>query len=149
MYINQMEVSMDNNPVELTFGERLQDLRKKRKLSQEYVGKVIGVDRTTVGSYENDEMYPRYENIVKLAELFNVSYDYLFGYVEVDINASMNELYASLGTRSFTINDFNKHALSLDDENRKYLLKALLALEYGWSIDISKLFKSITISIED
>ena len=59
--------------------ERLTRLRKERYPSQEEVAKLLGVDRTTYGKYENGGIRPPYDMLMKLSELFNVSADYILG----------------------------------------------------------------------
>lgn len=42
----------------MTLGERLKAARIREKLSQEFVAKEVGVHRTTIGKYENNECLP-------------------------------------------------------------------------------------------
>lgn len=59
--------------------ERLRELRKKVNLTQAAVGKMIGVDQRTYGNYElgNRDMSP--EVLIKLADFYGVTIDYLLG----------------------------------------------------------------------
>lgn len=50
----------------MTLGNRLSIARKKVGLSQEYVANQIGVHRTTIGKYENDECEPSLDVIKKI-----------------------------------------------------------------------------------
>ena len=59
--------------------ERLKNLRIKKGLYQKDVAAVLGVDRTTYVKYENGDSEPSYDVLSKLADLFNVSVDYLLG----------------------------------------------------------------------
>ncbi len=61
----------------MNFGDRLQELRNKTNLRQEDVAKKIGVGRTTYAMYEQGKREPDYETLLKIAELFGVSTDYL------------------------------------------------------------------------
>ncbi|MFD2171537.1 helix-turn-helix domain-containing protein [Tumebacillus lipolyticus] len=65
------------------FPQRLKELRKSKKLSQESLGKEVGIDRTSISHYENseenDERIPRLDTLKKLADFFDVTYDYLLG----------------------------------------------------------------------
>jgi DNA-binding NtrC family response regulator len=63
-----------------TFSTRLKKLRKKHKMSQDDVAKYLGVKRAAVTSYEMGDNKPPVESIVKLAELFEVTTDYLLCY---------------------------------------------------------------------
>lgn len=60
------------------FGERLKRLRKDNDLTQSQLAKQIGVVPSAVGKYERfPESYPSVEALIKIADFFNVSLDYL------------------------------------------------------------------------
>lgn len=61
----------------MTFGERLKILRKDFGISQDELGKKIGVARTSVANYETNRNYPTSEVLEKLSDVFDVSIDYL------------------------------------------------------------------------
>lgn len=61
------------------FSERIKELRESRGLSQEAVGKIIGVKRYSVYAYEKGKCYPDVEHLMALADYFEVSTDYLLG----------------------------------------------------------------------
>ena len=52
-------------------------LRQQHKLSQSEVARRINISSSAVSAYEADVMSPSLETLVKLAELFHVSTDYL------------------------------------------------------------------------
>lgn len=60
-------------------GKRLKKLRRDRNLSQQEIGDLLGVSGATIGRYESDKMEPGSEAIVRLADYFNVTTDYLLG----------------------------------------------------------------------
>lgn len=66
----------------MTFGERLKDLRKKRSLTQSQLGEKLNVTKASISGYENDTRSPDRETLVKIAEIFNVTTDYLLGRTE-------------------------------------------------------------------
>ena len=63
----------------MDFSKRLAYLRKEAKLTQEQLGSIIGVGKTTISNYETAYSQPDPENIFKLADYFNVTIDYLLG----------------------------------------------------------------------
>lgn len=70
-----------------TFSARLKAARERKKRkdpkwTQAYAGKVIGVARTTYTAYENGTKEPTIDNIGKMANLFEVTADYLLGRTE-------------------------------------------------------------------
>ena len=63
----------------MTFGERLKDLRSKKGYTQKQVAEILKVGRATIAGYETKSIYPDYEKLIVLANLFNCSTDYLLG----------------------------------------------------------------------
>lgn len=65
---------------------RIKDLRTAQvpKMSQEKLGKLVGVGRTTVTMWENGSNEPDNATLIKLAEIFGVSIDYLLGNESVE-----------------------------------------------------------------
>lgn len=61
----------------MTFGEKIQKLRKEAGLSQEELAYHLGVSRQAVSKWERDNGYPETEKIIHMSRLFNVSLDYL------------------------------------------------------------------------
>lgn len=61
------------------FGLRIRELRQKRKMSQEELGRRIGRSKSVVCSYENNLKMPPLDVLTDIAAVFNVSLDYLVG----------------------------------------------------------------------
>ena len=61
----------------MTFGEKLQALRKARGWSQEELATQINVSRQALTKWESGASVPDTENVVALSRLFGVSTDYL------------------------------------------------------------------------
>ena len=61
----------------MSIGKKIRELRKIKDISQEELGKRIGTHLTNIGRYERDAQIPSADIIKKLAEVFNVSADYL------------------------------------------------------------------------
>ena len=62
-----------------SFAERLRELRIDKDAGQKEVGAIIGVSDSSIRKYESGERTPGPESIVKLADFFGVSTDYLLG----------------------------------------------------------------------
>ncbi len=58
---------------------RLKELRDEKKLSQEEVAKAIGTSQTNIGRWEKGLNEPSSGFVIKLANYFEVSIDYLLG----------------------------------------------------------------------
>lgn len=63
----------------IKLGERLKDLRKANNLTQIQVAEKIGLTDSVVSFYERQERAPSPEVLVRFAELYHVSTDYLLG----------------------------------------------------------------------
>ena len=62
-----------------TFGKRLTEVRKSKKISQDELGKAIGVVGAVIGRYERDEVKPSIDTASAISEALEVSLDYLVG----------------------------------------------------------------------
>jgi len=62
-----------------TFSERLKKLRKEKKLTQEELANMLNVGVSTISMYETGKSTPNDEIKKKLADIFDVSIDYLIG----------------------------------------------------------------------
>ncbi|MCP4049758.1 MAG: helix-turn-helix transcriptional regulator [bacterium] len=61
----------------LTFGEKLMLLRKKKSISQKKLAELLGIAIQNMPRYEKDDYLPKPEILIKLADIFGVSIDYL------------------------------------------------------------------------
>ena len=69
---------MDKEPILLAFGQRVQELRKERNLSQEQLADIAGVHRTYIGMIERAEKNITLCNIERIAKALKVSIKDLF-----------------------------------------------------------------------
>ncbi len=72
----------------MSFGQRLLQTRKDKKLSQDKLAKALGVHGAVIGRYERDEVKPSIEMATKIARVLEVSLDYLVGNSELKIDKS-------------------------------------------------------------
>ena len=61
------------------FAERLKTLRLQAKITQKEISNRLEISQPTYQRYEKSEREPNQEMVQKIANLFNVSIDYLFG----------------------------------------------------------------------
>lgn len=61
------------------FDNRLEILRKERKMTQQDVANALGLPTTTYRNYEKDEREPSSEILVNISKLYDVSIDWLLG----------------------------------------------------------------------
>lgn len=63
----------------MLFSERLKTLRKEKKLTQKELAEQIGISQKSYSHWETGKNEPSFENLIKLADLLEVSLDWLFG----------------------------------------------------------------------
>ena len=73
----------------MSFGKRLVEARKKKGFSQEEVANRLNTKAPVIGRYERDEAKPSIEAAARLANLLEVSLDYLVGNSDVEVNTNM------------------------------------------------------------
>lgn len=61
------------------FSENLIRLRKEKGLTQRGLASFLDVTQQCVSEWENDRIEPTMSNLIKLADCFDVSMDYLVG----------------------------------------------------------------------
>ncbi|MCL2412291.1 MAG: helix-turn-helix domain-containing protein [Treponema sp.] len=62
-----------------SFSDRLKELRKSKKITQKQIAVGIGVSERNYQSFEYGEFSPNQNNLIKIADYFDVSADYLLG----------------------------------------------------------------------
>ena len=61
----------------MSFGDKLRELRRRKKWSQDELGSKVGIHGRHIGKYENGQVMPNAETLIKIAKVFDVSVDYL------------------------------------------------------------------------
>ncbi|MCY9541812.1 helix-turn-helix transcriptional regulator [Paenibacillus alvei] len=110
----------------MAFPSRLKQLRTQNKMTQEELGKKINVTKVSISGYENGNRSPDTDTLQRIAEVFNVSMDYLFGRTDdssprgQDINAEELEFEAFINNPEHGI--FFKEYLEAPEERKKELM---------------------------
>ncbi|MBB6635108.1 helix-turn-helix domain-containing protein [Cohnella thailandensis] len=63
----------------MNIGNRIAELRDARALTQEQLATTLGISRAALSHYEKNRRQPDFDTLIKLADEFNVSVDYLLG----------------------------------------------------------------------
>lgn len=85
-----MDTCLQDISVEYTtFGKRLRQIRKERKMTQEEFAKMLGTSKQILSRYEREDRSPRIEVVRKYAEALKVSADYLLGDEEAEAVSAM------------------------------------------------------------
>ncbi len=62
-----------------SFPERLKTLRMEKNITQRAIANYLNITDTAYGFYEQGKNYPNMDSLIKLADYFEVSLDYLVG----------------------------------------------------------------------
>lgn len=63
----------------MEFSKIFKKLRLSESLTQKDLAEALKIPQSTISKYENGQLEADYENLIKIAEFFNVSIDYLLG----------------------------------------------------------------------
>ncbi len=88
--------------------ENIRLLRQAKGLSQVDLSKELGVTKQCVSNWENDNVVPSIEMLIKIAEYFGVTTDYLLGRTEavcVDVSGLTKNQISHI---SHIISDFKE-----------------------------------------
>lgn len=88
-----------------TYGERISELREKRQLTQEELAKQLSISRASLSHYEKNRRVPDYEVLLKIADFFNVTVDYLIGRTDDPSPADVVEDHVNLFEESLELSD--------------------------------------------
>ena len=67
-------------------GSRIRKLRESRNMTQTELSEILGMKTyTTVSKWEKNENFPKGKDLKKLAEIFNVTSDYLLGLSDTEL----------------------------------------------------------------
>lgn len=61
------------------FSERLRILRNEQGYKQEYLAEKLNISNTVMSRLENESTVPKFDVLIRLSDIFNVSIDYLIG----------------------------------------------------------------------
>ncbi|MFC3773737.1 helix-turn-helix domain-containing protein [Paenibacillus sp. GCM10012303] len=103
------------------FGVRLAALRNEMGLSQYQLADKLEFSRGQIGNYEQGTREPDFATLIKIADFFEVSTDYLLGRSSerVIIRADTNE------TKLYNVAYFGSEKVILSDNEAVYLRESL------------------------
>ncbi|MFB5690269.1 helix-turn-helix domain-containing protein [Bacillus cereus] len=102
-------------------GEKIKELRKNSKITQEQLGNAIGVSKMAISYFEKGKKSPGRESLKKIADYFGVTTDYLLGRSEdPELNEEEDKVVTEEGKNIMSLIE------SLPEDERK---KAWVQLE--------------------
>ena len=109
------------------FSTRLSSLRKGKKLTQYSLAENLGFSRGQISNYEQGSREPDQDTLLKIADFFDVSVDYLLGRTEIKNTLSEKEKFDIEKEAEKIIKKINKLDVvnfcgtSADEEDKEYL----------------------------
>ena len=107
----------------MEFSERLKTLRKQAQLTQVDVAEKLRISQPAYASWERGAKKPTQENLVKIAQVLNVSIDYLVGNSEEKLDELDNiELLFRMNSKGLTKEEkeiFKKELIEFMEERKK------------------------------
>lgn len=70
-------------------GKRIQEIRKSRKMTQELLSELIGIEPSSLSNIENGKYYPTAENLDKIITVLKITPKDLF---TLEHNANIDEI---------------------------------------------------------
>ena len=74
------------------FSERIQRLRKEQALTQKELGEKLNVSESHIRKWESGTSFTSIPKLIQLAQVFNVSADYLVGLSSEKLKSKQKEL---------------------------------------------------------
>lgn len=99
--------------MEKSLGKMIRQYRKRCGLTQEKLGELCGVTLSCISRWENDNLHPKRDNILQLAEIFNIYEADFYPASEVSIPDSV------------VIREFLSLLEQLEDDEKEYFLNSL------------------------
>jgi len=93
----------------MTLNENIKQLRLARNLSQVDLAKALGVTKQSVSNWENNNIQPSIDMLIRISSFFSVSTDYILGLNErkyIEINGLTETQLAHIRA---VINDIRGH----------------------------------------
>lgn len=108
----------------MEFSERLKKLRKQAQLTQVDVAEKLGISQPAYASWERGVKKPTQKNLVKIAQVLNVSVDYLVGNSEENSDELDNmELLFRMNSKGLTEEEkevFKKELIEFMEERKNF-----------------------------
>lgn len=110
------------------FGKTVKRLRESKNLSMSELAKQLGTTKSSINMWENADVIPREAMLIKVADYFNVSLDYLFGLDYKDLQ--LQRIQQLQKKTNFRAEKLKRAIDRLNEEDLTKLIKMFIAL-YG------------------
>lgn len=106
----------------MDFPDILKMLREKNGYSQQQLADILHLSKNSISHYELGVCMPSIDVLINIADVFDVSLDYLLGRSSVNISKKLLEKAID---KNVTVSKFLETVLLLDKDHRNDLLKML------------------------
>lgn len=110
----------------MNFSERLKKLREDHNYTQQQLADALHVSKNSISHYELKVSMPSIDVMIEIADLFDVTLDYLLGRTNVNLS---NKLLVKPIDKNTTVEQAIESILKLDREHRADLIKLLRYIE--------------------
>ena len=148
----------------MDFKDRLRYYREQRGYSSDELEKLLDIPYTTLKGYENAGREPKYNILIKIADILNVSLDDLLGRTPTNEDEKIKELFAlkngDIDILSINLNNIKKDCILFDiylydnknisadkkrglikeNKNRKLVNKSIMSID---KVEFIKLLKDL------
>lgn len=110
----------------MAFAERLKELRKEGHLTQVELAKRLGIGQSSYADWERGKKNPTQENLIKIAQFFNVPLDYLVGNSNKEDELDNIELLFRMNSKGLTDEEkeiFKRELIEFMKERKKNFRK--------------------------
>lgn len=134
----------------MKLSEKLKNYRKVFDLSQEQLAEKLNVSRQVITKWETEGGMPEISNLKALADLFNVSVDYLLDDEKMVEQPILKERYTIEGKKN---NYNNRYDYAVSLLKMRYsdvgIIYGLTQTQNGERTNLTKFFSFITLKISD
>ena len=99
----------------MEIGEMIASLRKKKKLTQKELGALLNLSSGTVSNYEHGVHCPDLEMLIQLADIFEVTTDYMLGRTDYQCSP---EVLADYLIKDRTVREIANTILCMDEKSQ-------------------------------
>lgn len=119
--------SYNKSEINKAIGAILSDLRKKNGFSQDKLAKLCGVSKSSISHYEIGDTPPPLDILIRLADLYDVTVDYILGRCYSDYNFS--KLYKTPFAKKINYGQLMDMIKKLNLKGKNYLAETVFLLE--------------------
>lgn len=117
------------------FDKIIKNLRESKELSQKELGDILNISASTIGMWEQNRRNPDKDMLVKIADYFDVSVDYLLGRTS---NKNSNIYTAIIDNHKYTVEIDKGINKEITQEELNLMIKKLKSVGF----DVNKLLEN-------